>query len=70
MEYRKKIFWEYWKKPIGLKDRYREFKPKSQVLNAISIQNFQQPIKLKTGYYGISLKNSLHRVFALKSGQS
>ena len=49
-------------KPIGLKDRYGEVKRKSEVRNAICIQNFQQPQKLKTGYYGIPLKDSLYRI--------
>ena len=49
-------------KPIGLKDRYGELKRKSEVRNAICLQNFQQPIKLPTGYYGISLKNSLYKI--------
>ena len=49
-------------KPIGLKDRYGEMKRKSEVRNAICIQNFQQPQRLKTGYYGIPLKDSLYRI--------
>ena len=46
----------------GLKDRFGEFKPKSSVRNAICLQNFQKPVKLDSGYYGISLKNSLYKV--------
>ena len=46
----------------GLKDRFGEFKPKSSVRNAICLQNFQRPVKLDSGYYGISLKNSLYKV--------
>ena len=30
--------------------------------NALCLQNFQKPIKLPTGYYGIPLKNSLYKV--------
>ena len=44
-------------KPVGLKDRFGEFKYKSQVRNAICLQNFLKPVKLDSGYYGISLKN-------------
>ena len=42
--------------PMGLKDHYGELKRKSQVRNAICIQNFQQPVKLPFGYYSILSK--------------
>ena len=46
-------------KPIGLKDHYGEIKRKSEVRNANCIQNFIKPVKLKSGYYGILLKDWL-----------
>ena len=51
-------------KPIGLKDRYKEDKLLNcgQTKNAICLQNFQQPIKLDTGHYGIPLKNTLYKL--------
>ena len=50
--------------PIGLKDRYREVKLSNcgETKNAICLQNFQKPIKLDTGHYGIPLKNSLYKI--------
>ena len=52
------------KTPIGLKDRYREIKLSNcgETKNAICLQNFQQPIKLDTGHYGIPLKNTLYKI--------
>ena len=50
-------------KPIGLKDHYGEIKRKSEVRNANCIQNFIKPVKLKSGYYGILLKDSLYRIW-------
>ena len=57
------ILYDGKEKPIGLKDRYTEFKPhhKSKK-HAICLQNFQKPIKLDTKYYGIPLKNSLYKI--------
>ena len=49
-------------KPVGLKDRYEELKRKSGVRNAICIQNFHQPQKLKSHYFGLPLKNSLYKI--------
>ena len=45
-------------KPIGLKDRYGEIKRKSEVHNVIHIQNFKEPVKLKSD---ILLKDLLYR---------
>ena len=42
-------------KSIGFKDHYGELKGNFEISNAICIQKFQQPIKLPTGFYGISL---------------
>ena len=52
------------KTPIGLKDRYREVKLSNcgETKNAICLQNFQKPIKLDTGHYGIPLKNTLYKL--------
>ena len=49
-------------KVVGLKDRFGEIKRKSEIRNAVCIQNFKEPIKLKTGYYGIPLKDSLYKI--------
>ena len=56
------ILYDGKEKPIGLKDRYTEFKPHHKSKNAICLQNFQKPIKLDTKYYGIPLKNSLYKI--------
>ena len=56
------ILYDSKEKPIGLKDRYTEFKPHHKSKNAICLQNFQQPIKLDTGHYGIPLKNTLYKI--------
>ena len=51
------------KKAVGLKNQFGKFKWKSNGdKNAICLQNFRQPVKLDTGYYGISLKNSLYKI--------
>ena len=47
-------------KPIGLKDRFGEFR--DVPTNAICLQNFLKPVKLKGGYYGIPLKNWLYKL--------
>ena len=51
------------RKAVGLKNQFGEFKRKSDGdKNAICLQNFRQPVKLDSGYYGISLKNSLYKI--------
>ena len=51
------------KKAVGSKNQFEKFKPKSDGdKNAICLQNFRQPVKLDSGYYGISLKNSLYKI--------
>ena len=49
---------------FGLKDCYIELKLLNcgQTENAICLQNFQQPVKLDTGHYGIPLKNTLYKL--------
>ena len=56
------ILYDKDEKPVGLKDRYEGLKWKSRVKNALCLQNFQTPVKLNSGYYGIFLKNSLYKV--------
>ena len=56
------ILYDKDEKPVGLKDRYGGLKWKSRVKNALCLQNFQKPVKLDSGYYGIFLKNSLYKV--------
>ena len=51
------------KKAVGLKNQFEKFKWKSDGdKNAICLQNFQQPVKLDSGYYGIFLKDSLYKI--------
>ena len=51
------------KQAVGLKDQFGKFKWKANGdKNAICLQNFRQPVKLDSGYYGISLKNSLYKI--------
>ena len=51
------------KKPVGLKNQFEKFKRKSNGnKNAMCLQNFQQPVQLDSGYYGIFLKDSLYKI--------
>ena len=55
------------KKPVGLKDRCSEIRWKSNVRNALCLQNFQKPIILKSRYYTLPLKKSLYKISKLPS---
>ena len=58
------ILYDENKKPVGLKDR-GQIKWKSDIRNALCLQNFLKPVRLKSGYYGIFLKNSLYKISGL-----
>ena len=60
------ILYDKDQKPIGLKDRFGEFR--DEVTNAICLQNFLKPVKLKGKYYGIPLKNSLYKLSGMIAG--
>ena len=60
------ILYDKDKKPIGLKDRFGEFR--DEATNAICLQNFLKPVNLKGGYYGIPLKNSLYKLSGMTTG--
>ena len=60
------ILYDKDQKPIGLKDRFGEFR--DEVTNAICLQNFLKPVKLKGRYYGIPLKNSLYKLSGMIAG--
>ena len=42
------ILYDKDQKPVGLKDRFKELK--SDFTNAICLQNFLKPVKLKSGF--------------------
>ena len=60
------ILYDKDQKPIGLKDRFGEFR--DEVTNAICLQNFLKPVKLKDKFYGIPLKNSLYKLSGMIAG--